>query len=246
MACSRKLELVWVDASLLEDDAKAHAPADYQKAWHGMTSANGILVPGGFGLRGNEGMIAAARYAREKKVPYLGVCLGMQLAVVEYARNVCKITQAGSEEWEKHDGENVIIFMPETDRNKMGGTMRLGIRETHFQTGSEWSKLRAFYSTSPSISATTDAKVPLILERHRHRYEVNPAYIDRLTAKGLSFVGKDEKGERMEIVELKDHPWYVGVQFHPEYLSRVLKPSRTYLGFISASAGCLDDILANF
>ena len=225
-------------------------------------------------------MMRAAQHARKNKVPYLGICLGMQLAVIEYARNVCGLSNAGSEEFDMSAPDRVVIFMPEGDRDSMGGTMRLGLRETHFQIGSEWSKLRTLYcnsmskrvftngrarsSSSPPLSATTDAKAPIILERHRHRYEVNPAYVDQLTAKGLSFVGKDDKGERMEILELKDHPYFVGayirrvlsiylslanstnsgVQFHPEYLSRVLEPSKPYLGFVSASAGLLPKILA--
>ena len=172
------------------------------------------------------GMIRAAQHARKNKVPYLGICLGMQLAVIEYARNVCGLSHAGSEEFDTSAPERVVIFMPEGDKNNMGQTMRLGLRETHFQIGSEWSKLRSLYGnslsrrvftngrprspSSPPLSATADAKAPVILERHRHRYEVNPAYVDRLTAEGLSFVGKDDKGERMEIFELKDHPYYVG------------------------------------
>ena len=120
----------------------------------------------------------------------------------------------------------VIIFMPEGSKTHLGGTMRLGARATVFQPGSEWSKVRRLYSEAGQIQ-----------ERHRHRYEVNPDYVDRLSEAGLNFVGKDEKGERMEIVELKDHPYFVGVQFHPEYLSRVLNPSKPYLGFMAASSG---------
>jgi CTP synthase len=117
----------------------------------------------------------------------------------------------------------------------MGATMRLGLRPTLFQPGSEWSRLRALYAGKNEI-----------LERHRHRYEVNPSYIGKLEEGGLSFVGKDEKGERMEVVEIKDHPWFVGVQFHPEYLSRVLDPSRPYLGFVAASAGLLPQISKDY
>lgn len=120
----------------------------------------------------------------------------------------------------------VIIFMPEGSKTHLGGTMRLGARATVFQPGSEWSKVRRLYS-----------EVSQIQERHRHRYEVNPEYVDRLSEAGMNFVGKDENGERMEIVELKDHPYFVGVQFHPEYLSRVLNPSKPYLGFVAASSG---------
>jgi len=119
--------------------------------------------------------------------------------------------------------------MPEIDKTNLGGTMRLGLRPTLFQEGSEWSRLRQLYGEKKEI-----------LERHRHRYEVNPEYIDGLADGGLEFVGKDDKGVRMEILELKDHPWYVGVQFHPDYLSRVLMPSKPYLGSVAAAAGCLD------
>ena len=109
--------------------------------------------------------------------------------------------------------------------------MRLGIRPTLFQPGSEWSRLRKLYGEKTEIH-----------ERHRHRYEVNPEYIDRLAKGGLEFIGKDDKGVRMEILELKDHPFFVGVQFHPEYLSRVLQPSRPYLGFVAAASGCLEKV----
>ena len=265
MACSRKLDLVWVDASQLERATETSSPTDYNKAWQTVSTAQGILVPGGFGHRGTEGMIAAAKWARVNKVPYLGICLGMQIAVIEFARNICNIPEAGSQEF---DGDistptpdKVISFMPEIDPTTLGGNMRLGIRATHFQQGSEWSKLRALYyastlsDSSPSLTngtspispsaphpTTASSDCPVILERHRHRYEVNPEYISRLASHGLSFIGKDDTGERMEILELEDHPWYVGVQFHPEYMSRVLKPSKPYLGFVAASAGCLGQV----
>lgn len=263
MACSRKLNLIWVDASHLETATLMSSPGDYHKAWHEVCKAQGILVPGGFGHRGTEGMIEAARYARKNKTPYLGICLGMQIAVIEFARNVCGIPNAASIELDERTTDPVVIFMPEIDRTTLGGTMRLGLRPTHFQPGTEWSKLRTLYgenappssstangsllsaSTSSSSSATLapDPEPPIISERHRHRYEVNPEYIERLTAGGLSFVGKDDRGERMEILELRDHPWFVGVQFHPEYLSRVLRPSVPYLGFVAASSGCLEEML---
>ncbi|KPI34489.1 CTP synthase [Cyphellophora attinorum] len=230
MAVGRKLNLIWVDASELEQQ---NTDA-YYKSWHQVRTADGVLVPGGFGQRGTEGMIAAATYARTAKKPYLGICLGMQLAVIEYARNVCGMAGANSVELEAETPHPMIIYMPEIDKNTMGGNMRLGIRPTLFQQGSEWSKLRKLYNNAPEV-----------LERHRHRYEVNPAYIEQLSAAGLNFIGKDDKGERMEIVELQDHPWYVGVQFHPEFLSRVLKPSVPYLGFVAACAGLLDEVTAS-
>lgn len=232
MACGRKLNLTWVDASNLEKATLDITPELYHKAWHELCTADGVLVPGGFGHRGTEGMIAAASWARTKPKPYLGICLGMQLAVVEYARNICGIPGAASEEFTADTADPVIIFMPEIDKATMGGNMRLGLRPTLFQRDTEWSRQRKLYAGADSIN-----------ERHRHRYEVNPAYIDRLTEKGLEFIGRDDKGERMEIVELKDHPFFVGVQFHPEYLSRVLKPSPPYLGFMAASAGILDQVM---
>ena len=263
MACSRKLNLVWVDASHLEMATNATSPAEFHKAWHELCTAQGILVPGGFGQRGTEGMVAAANWARKNRTPYLGICLGMQIAVIEFARNVCGIPDAASIELDERTTDPVVIFMPEVDRTTLGGTMRLGLRPTLFQKGSEWSKLRALYGNAPRYLPAADVSskldmgmaadplstlaaqdVPVILERHRHRYEVNPAYIERLTSHGLSFVGKDDTGERMEILELKDHPWFVGVQFHPEYLSRVLEPSKPYLGFVAASAGCLEETVS--
>jgi CTP synthase len=233
MRCGKKLNLIWVDASNLEDEAKISYPAEFHKAWHEVCTADGILVPGGFGHRGTEGMIKAAEWARTNKTPYLGICLGMQIAVIEFARHVCNLPQASSIELHEQCEDPVVIFMPEIDKTTMGGTMRLGIRPTIFQPGSEWSKLRKLYGEKKTI-----------LERHRHRYEVNPEYIDRLAEGGLHFVGKDDEGVRMEVIELKDHPFYVGVQFHPEYLSRVLAPSRPYLGFVAAASGCLDKITA--
>lgn len=232
MRCRRKLDLQWVDAEHLETGTRDSDPAKFYKAWHSLCTASGILVPGGFGQRGTEGMIAAAKWARENKTPYLGICLGMQIAVIEYARHCCGIADATSEEFNGNASDKVIMFMPEVDKKTMGATMRLGLRPTLFQPGSEWSRMRALYAGKAEI-----------LERHRHRYEVNPAYIDQLEKGGLSFVGKDDKGERMEIVEIKEHPWFVGVQFHPEYLSRVLDPSRPYLGFVAASAGLLEEIM---
>ncbi|EKG10892.1 CTP synthase [Macrophomina phaseolina MS6] len=231
MRCRRKLNLIWVDAEHLEPATRTSDPAKFHKAWHEVCTASGILVPGGFGQRGTEGMMAAAKWARDNKTPYLGVCLGMQVAVIEYARDICGIAGATSEEFNSKADDRIIIFMPEIDKETMGGTMRLGLRPTVFQPGSEWSKLRALYGEAPQI-----------LERHRHRYEVNPEYIERLEKAGLNFIGKDEKGERMEIIELKEHPYFVGVQYHPEYLSRVLEPSKPYLGFVAASAGCLSTI----
>jgi CTP synthase len=234
MACQRKLNLIWVDASNLEKATLDVSPETYHKAWHELCTADGVLVPGGFGHRGTEGMIAAANWARTKPKPYLGICLGMQVAAIEFARNVCGLKGAHSVELDAQTNDPVVIFMPEIDKATMGGNMRLGIRPTIFQDGTSWSRLRQLYHDAPAVN-----------ERHRHRYEINPDYIARLSDAGLTFIGKDDKGERMEITELKDHPWFVGVQFHPEYLSRVLRPSPPYLGFVAASAGVLDRVIAD-
>lgn len=232
MRCRRRLIIKWVDSEALENSYRDRDPAKFHKAWHDVCTADGILVPGGFGLRGTEGMIAAAKWARENKKPYLGICLGMQIAVIEYARNVANINGATSEEFRKKaDAEQVIVVMPEIDKETMGETMRLGRRPTHFQEGTEWSKMRQLYGGGKAID-----------ERHRHRFEVNPKYIEQIETAGLQFVGKGDENKRMEIVEIKDHPWFVGVQFHPEYLSRVLNPSKPYLGFVAASSGCLAEI----
>ncbi|KAJ5611211.1 CTP synthase [Penicillium lagena] len=232
MYCHKKVEIIWVDSGHLEDEAFENSPAEFHKAWHAVCTADGVLVCGGFGTRGSAGKMKAITWARTKKIPFLGVCLGMQLAVIEYAMNVAGIEDPGSEELHPGAKNHAIVFMPEVDKEKLGGTMRLGKHPCIFQEGTEWSKLRALYG--PSVSQ--------IGERHRHRYEVNPAMIEELEKAGLTFVGKDSKGERMEIIEIRDHPWFVGVQFHPEYLSRVLDPSRSFLGFFAAAAGCLDEV----
>lgn len=203
MACKRKLDLVLIDASHLESRS-AGTPslkvAEYEFAWHKVCAAQGILVPGGFGARGTEGMIEAAKYARENKTLLLGICLGMQLAVVDFACNVCGLPGANSVELEPETPNPVIINMPELDHSKLGGTMRLGERPTRFQPGSDaWSKVRAVYvSRNPRQTCGHNAEELVIRERHRHRYEVNPSYIETLAGHGLEFVGKDEKGERSE------------------------------------------------
>ncbi|KAF5006768.1 hypothetical protein FDECE_6890 [Fusarium decemcellulare] len=232
MRCNRKVNLVWIDADHLEDAMMQSDSNKYHTAWSQLTAASGVLVPGGFGSRSNAGLIKAAQWARERKVPYLGICLGMQLAVIEAARNLLGYKNATSEEFDAVAEHRVVIFMPESSKEVLGGTMRLGEKTTYFTPGSEWSKLRALYGQSETMD-----------ERHRHRYEVNPDYIEELESVGLHFIGKDETGKRMEVVELKDHPFFVGCQAHPEYTSRVTKPAPSFLGFVAASSGCLDQII---
>ncbi|KAI1194502.1 CTP synthase N-terminus-domain-containing protein [Nemania serpens] len=226
------LNLLWIDAEHLEPEMKAAEPEKHQKAWDMLHTASGLIVPGGFGKRGVLGMMLASKWAREQSVPFLGVCLGFQVAVMQLARDACSLPQADSEEFDTATKEPVIIYMPELDRENMGGTMRLGLHETFFQEGSEWSKIRTLYGGVQGVK-----------ERHRHRYEVNPQFVDRLQEAGIQFIGKDETGQRMEIFEIKDHPFFVGTQFHAEYQSRVLDPSKPYLGFVAASAGCLDEVI---
>lgn len=235
MRLKRKLVLIWIESSDLEADAEE---AVREEAWKKLKQGDGILVPGGFGSRGIEGMITAAQYARENNVPYLGVCLGLQVAVIEFTRHVLGVKDANSQEFIDglSEGNSAIVYMPEIDKGKLGGTMRLGLRPTKFQPNSEWSKIRQLYGNQVEI-----------LERHRHRYEVNPLLVDKIEAEGLLFVGKDENHVRMEILELKDekHPYFVAAQYHPEYLSKVLEPSRPFLGLVAAAAGVLDEVLAN-
>lgn len=238
LRCQRKLVLKWVESSDLEPQAQTERPVEYHQAWQHLCSAKGIIVPGGFGKRGTEGMITAAKWAREKKVPYLGICLGFQLAVVEFARNVCGMTDAGSEELDEDCKDPTVVYMPEISRTHLGGTMRLGLRPTLFQEASkEWSKIRPLYGDDP-----------IIWERHRHRYEINPKKVetiegtlDKTTGSSLRFIGRNEKGNRMQVAELTDHPYFVGMQAHPELASRPLNPSPPFLGLVAAAAGVLDE-----
>uniref|UniRef100_A0A0D3DF62 CTP synthase n=2 Tax=Brassica oleracea var. oleracea TaxID=109376 RepID=A0A0D3DF62_BRAOL len=212
VARRKKLVIDWISASELEQEAKKENPDAYKAAWKLLKGADGILVPGGFGNRGVQGKMLAAKYARENKVPYLGICLGMQLAVIEYARTVLGLQDANSTELDRNTKNPCVVFMPEGSKTHMGGTMRLGSRRTYFQA-------------KDSKSAKLYGNRSFVDERHRHRYEVNPAMVPRLESAGLTFPGKDESGQRMEIVELPNHPFYVGAQFHPEYKSRPGKPS---------------------
>ena len=219
---NRKLQIVWIEAEELESGTKDKNPPAYKAAWQSLKSADGILVPGGFGERGTLGKILACQFARESKVPYFGICLGLQIAVIEFCRNVLGLPNANSTEFDSECEDPVVIFMPEISKTHMGGTMRLGLRPTKFVEAK--SIVRELYGGKD-----------IIQERHRHRYEVNTDYVGRLKAKGFRFVGHDEKGERMEIAELDDHPFFVAVQYHPELISRPLRPSPLFVGFVKAS-----------
>ncbi|ONK79152.1 uncharacterized protein A4U43_C01F3460 [Asparagus officinalis] len=232
VACYKKLVVDWIPASDLEDSTKEESPDSYEAAWSLLKGADGVLVPGGFGDRGVQGKILAAKYARENNIPFLGICLGMQIAVIEYARSMMNLEDANSTEFDPDAKNPCVIFMPEGSKTHMGATMRLGARRTHFQV-------------KDCKSAKLYGGVKYVDERHRHRYEVNPDMVSKLENAGLSFVGKDESGNRMEILELPGHPYYVGVQFHPEFKSRPGKPSPLFFGFIKASCGQLDAWLQN-
>ncbi|XP_061355425.1 uncharacterized protein LOC133299952 isoform X2 [Gastrolobium bilobum] len=228
--CQKKLFVDWIPASNLEDATAKENPDAYKAAWKLLKGADGVLVPGGFGDRGVQGKIIAAKYARENRIPFLGICLGMQIAVIEFARSVLGVQDANSTEFDPNTKSPYVIFMPEGSKTHMGGTMRLGSRRTYFQV--KECKSAKLYGGKSYID-----------ERHRHRYEVNPELVARLENAGLSFTGKDETGQRMEILELPNHPYFIGVQFHPEFKSRPWKPSPLFLGFIGAACGQLDAVL---
>ncbi|MCA8955843.1 MAG: CTP synthase, partial [Planctomycetes bacterium] len=182
---------------------------------------DGMVVPGGFGERGFEGKIAAIHYARSRGIPFLGICYGMQAAVVEYARNVLGITDAITSEYGTDAANPVISLMEEQKAvSDLGGTMRLGAFDCRLQDGT---RAQRAYGTT------------MISERHRHRYEFNNAYRSRLQEAGLVLSGINPKLDLVEIVEVPDHPWFVGVQFHPEFKTRPLKPHPLFRDFIAAA-----------
>jgi CTP synthase len=196
-----------------------------------LEGVDAILVPGGFGSRGVEGKIAAVRYARENKIPYLGICLGMQVAVIEYARNVLGWSDANSTEFDKTSGHPVVGLITEwqdatgqtelrTEASDLGGTMRLGAQECTLELGS---KAHDCYGKD------------VIVERHRHRYEVNNNLLPDLQAGGLSISGRSGDGALVEVVEVKDHPWFVACQFHPEFTSTPRYGHPLFSGFIGAA-----------
>lgn len=197
-----------------------------------LAGCDGILVPGGFGQRGVEGKIQAIAYARENKIPFFGICLGMQCAVIEFARHQAGLPEADSEEFNENTADNVIYLMREwvdhrtgetvrrSNASDKGGTMRLGAYPCSIKEGT---KARSAYGCGS------------IEERHRHRYEFNNAYVDKLAGAGMEFSGTSPDGSLVEIVELKDHPWFLGCQFHPEFKSRPMQPHPLFRDFIAAS-----------
>lgn len=202
----------WVDSEGITDENAAEILKD----------ADGILVPGGFGDRGIEGKISAARYARENNIPFFGICLGMQMAVIEYARHVLGLADANSAEFDEHTNNPVIHIMPDQKNvENMGGTLRLGLYPCKVAEGS---KIGEIYGGEP-----------LIYERHRHRYEYNNEYREALTKAGLLIGGISPDNRLVETVEIADHPWFVGVQFHPEFKSRPNRSHPLFASFIAAA-----------
>lgn len=214
-----KVKIEWIDAKVFEDESAMTA----------LENVDGILVPGGFGERGAEGKIAAAKFARERNIPYFGICFGMQMACIEAARNLTDIEGANSTEFGKCDAPVVglmteweldgVIQMRGEEDDK-GGTMRLGAYEAHLTPGSHVAEI---YGDE------------IIFERHRHRYEVNINYREKLEAAGLKFSGISPDGTLPEIVEITDHPWFIGVQFHPELKSKPFEPHPLFASFIEAA-----------
>lgn len=231
LAINHKLEVKYIDSADLETTTLQDDPVKYHEAWQKLCSAHGVLVPGGFGARGTEGKMEAISWARKQNKPFLGVCLGMQLAVCEFARSVLGWEDANSTEFNPESKHPVVIDMPEHNPGQMGGTMRLG-------------KRRTIFSSSTSVLRKLYGDVEYVDERHRHRFEVNPELKHHFEQKGLQFVGQDVEGERMEVIELEDHCYFVGVQYHPEFTSRPIKPSPPYFGLLLASAGKLQSYLA--
>ena len=196
-----------------------------------LKDSDSILIPGGFGNRGIEGMVLAAKYSRERRIPYLGICLGMQISIIEIARNLCGLSKANSTEFDSETKHKIISLVTEW-RNKdgsiehrnieseKGGTMRLGAQKALLKEGSLAKKLY---------------KKKIIFERHRHRYEVNPDYVESLESVGLEISARSQHHNLVEMVELRNHPWFVGCQFHPEFTSKPKEGHPLFNDFIKAS-----------
>jgi len=211
-ALGARVRIDWIETEEFEDD-----PSAVEK----LANYDGVLVPGGFGVRGTEGKIRAIEYARTHGIPFLGICFGFQLAVVEYARNVVGLKEAHSTECDPDTLHPVIDLLPEQRSiDRLGGTMRLGLHPIDLQHGS---LVESLYGSDR------------IYERHRHRYEVNPEYIETLQRGGLKFTGWSPDRRRMEVLEIRGRSFFLATQFHPEFKSRPGSPSPVYYGFVRAS-----------
>ncbi|HIE56523.1 MAG TPA: CTP synthase, partial [Chromatiaceae bacterium] len=217
-----RVHLQFIDSETIEAENCAETLCD----------ADGILVPGGFGSRGVDGKICAARYARENEVPYFGICLGMHIAVIEFARHVAGLSDAHSSEFDMATPHPVIYLMKEWYDDKTGTIQR---RDVHSDKGGTM-RLGAYpCMLKPDTIAARAYGTGEVSERHRHRYEFNNAYLNTFEEKGLVISGKSPSGELVEIVELGDHPWYLGCQFHPEFKSRPMDPHPLFKSFIAAA-----------
>lgn len=212
-AQNARLEVSWIYSGDLEKG----------KNWEALADVDGIVVPGGFGYRGVEGKILAARFARERKVPFLGLCLGMQAMCIEFARNMCNLENANSSEFEVTDHPVIDLMTEQRGITDLGGTMRLGLYPCHLVPG--------------SVAASAYGLEPVVQERHRHRFEFNNTYREQFEQKGMLFSGLSPDGQLVEISEVKDHPFMVGSQFHPEFLSRPNAPHALFAGLITAALG---------
>ncbi|HEX9654016.1 MAG TPA: CTP synthase [bacterium] len=211
VANDAQVELKWIDSEEIEKNGASAFLQD----------VSGLLIPGGFGHRGIEGKVTAAKYARDRKLPFFGICLGMQCAIIEFARNVCGLTNANGSEFAPNTKHPVVDIMEEQKNvHDLGGTMRLGAYDCQLKPGSLIAKA---YGQND------------IAERHRHRYEINNLYINDLEEKGMIATGVNPKTNLVETIELRDHPWFVGVQFHPELKSRVLTPHPLFREFVRAA-----------
>ncbi|CAN5835128.1 CTP synthase (glutamine hydrolyzing) [soil metagenome] len=221
---SKGIEIDWIDSERLEfSGPNKHNANTNSKIFEYLREYDGILVPGGFGSRGSEGIINSCNFARVNNVPFLGICFGFQLAIVEFARNVCKLSDANSTEINSKTNNPVVLYMPEQKQIKaMGGTMRLGLHNIQIESGSVASKI---YQKT------------MIQKRHRHRYEFNQGYRDLIERNGMKFTGSSDSGKRIEILEIPSHRFYLGIQYHGEFHSRPGFPESAFENFIRATVG---------
>jgi CTP synthase len=221
------LSIEWVESGDLEPNVQQLDHKRFDAAWWRLKNTHGVLVPGGFGDRGIEGKVLAANYCRSSNTPYLGISVGLQTAVIEFARSELGWENANSTEFDEATPHPVVVFMPEASATVLGGTMRLGTRNTVIKD-------------PESLACKVYGGKTTIAERFRNRYEVNTACVAALEARGMRFTGQDERGQRMQIAELRGHPFYFSTQFHPEFQSRPSAPAPPFLGFVLASAKRLD------
>jgi CTP synthase len=248
-ALSADIQMKWIDTTEMD-------PANRDDVAGRLEGLDGVIVPGGFGVRGTEGKIACVRYCREQGLPYLGICLGLQMAVVEYARNVCGIDGAASSEFDPQAADPVIDILPEQKKIEgLGGNMRLGGHDVQITPGTLAAFLyqgqgpgagkgqgpraegREARRSSSASALGPDPSALFVRQRFRHRYEVDPRYVDRLAEAGLVFSGRHPEHPIMQIVELAAsmHPYFIAAQFHPELTSRPLRPAPLFMGLVAAA-----------